>query len=428
MAVIVKSKHRRCSEKEERPTSKKAKRERRSSDLAEPLLNQTPRLWIPPQAEKRSHSRLYNPADGSSLRTVEAFPEEKNRAYFCVGASQGHLIFLQYFASSESPCFIPFLLNPIAGTHKHPLPKIDVNVFDSPCFKNHAGEFTTGMIRDSLVHKAVLTSDPSHCESSGRFTVVLLGGEEGSRRISICAPFIDFRWSELDRADSAPYRDVCCSSDGFLFALGGNYSVDVWNMRWGEDSDSPEKVTSLAMSVPDPFPVGETDYCVSRFYLVNADVDAVPMLVARIVVEFVDGEGNVVCDPEMEPPEEGSNHPAVCPYRTVGFEVYAMDADRRNWVRAANLGGGGEKHRRALFLGGNHSVSVPAGGGIAADSIYCTDDYWERMDEDYLYGGHDNGVFRLRDGVIGRLDGEFEEEDRFDPPPSWLVPRTAAKL
>ncbi|CAI0375645.1 unnamed protein product [Linum tenue] len=117
-----------------------------------------------------------------------------------------------------------------------------------------------------------------------------------------------------------------------------------------------------------------------------------PMLVAQIVGDFVDGEGNVLSDPEMEPPEEGSNHPAVFPYRTVGFEVYAMDTGRRNWVRTANLGGDGGEQGRALFLGGNHSVSVPAGGEVAADCIYYTDDYWARMDEDYMYGGHHNKV------------------------------------
>ncbi|CAI0461638.1 unnamed protein product [Linum tenue] len=74
------------------------------------------------------------------------------------------------------------------------------------------------------------------------------------------------------------------------------------------------------------------------------------------------------------------------------FEVYKMDAVRRRWVRAANLSGAaGDEEKRALFLGGGDSVSVPAGGGIAADSVYYTDDGWEQMDEDYLYGGHDIG-------------------------------------
>ncbi|CAL1357322.1 unnamed protein product [Linum trigynum] len=105
-----------------------------------------------------------------------------------------------------------------------------------------------------------------------------------------------------------------------------------------------------------------------------------------------------------------------------------MDADRRRWVRAANLSGAaGDEEKRALFLGGGDSVSVPAGGGIAADSVYYTDDGWERMDEDYLYGGNDIGVFDLREGKIRRIDDEFEE-DKFDPPPCWLVPRPAAEL
>ncbi|XP_031107774.1 uncharacterized protein LOC116012386 [Ipomoea triloba] len=73
--------------------------------------------------------------------------------------------------------------------------------------------------------------------------------------------------------------------------------------------------------------------------------------------------------------------------------------------------------------GGNHSVSmlVSDHSELKGDSIYFTDDYWDRMDEDYLYGGHDMGVFSLKDE---RVDEFFNIDlQKITPPPFWLVPK-----
>ncbi|CAN1306776.1 F-box protein SKIP23 [Linum perenne] len=132
-----------------------------------------------------------------------------------------------------------------------------------------------------------------------------------------------------------------------------------------------------------------------------------PLLIVRIVGEFVDEAGEMIKTTVMIDED--------CVYRTIGFEVYTMDEVEENWVKTENLG-----ENRAVFLGEGHSVLVPATGGIAADCIYYSDDYWDKL---YDCGGHDIGVFNLRDGKIKWLDDGLSEIGRMiDPPPSWIVP------
>ncbi|XP_022748806.1 putative F-box protein At4g22180 [Durio zibethinus] len=78
---------------------------------------------------------------------------------------------------------------------------------------------------------------------------------------------------------------------------------------------------------------------------------------------------------------------------------------------------------RALFLGGNQSVSVSAQSfsNCERNSIYFTDDYWEKMEEDYLYGGHDYGIYNLKDESVKPIY-EFSS-DKIQPPPCWIIPQ-----
>ncbi|KAL1566078.1 hypothetical protein AAHA92_01725 [Salvia divinorum] len=109
--------------------------------------------------------------------------------------------------------------------------------------------------------------------------------------------------------------------------------------------------------------------------------------------------------------------PLVCPYRTMGFRVFRAD------VRGG--GGGGEwadvegLGDHAMFLGGNETAVVPAVDLMKKNAIYFTDDYWERIDEDYSYGGHDVGVFCMGDSRFEEvLDFEM---DKINPPPFWIT-------
>lgn len=114
-------------------------------------------------------------------------------------------------------------------------------------------------------------------------------------------------------------------------------------------------------------------------------------------------EGDTLTDYAVEP--------LVCPYKTCGFRVFKVDVDKREWVDVEGLSD------FALFLGGNESLMVSSveNGELKGNSIYFTDDYWERFEEDYSYGGHDMGVFCMKDGSIEPIL-ECERQ----PPPVWI--------
>lgn len=78
------------------------------------------------------------------------------------------------------------------------------------------------------------------------------------------------------------------------------------------------------------------------------------------------------------------------------FHVYKLDYSEQKWVEVDNL------KNEALFLGGNHSMSLSAQefSGFESNSIYFTDDNWNQMNGDYLYGGHDFGKFSLEDKTL----------------------------
>ncbi|GMY08904.1 F-box protein SKIP23-like [Fagus crenata] len=60
--------------------------------------------------------------------------------------------------------------------------------------------------------------------------------------------------------------------------------------------------------------------------------------------------------------------------------------------------------------------------GVVVDEsdLLDTEDTQPLMNEDYLYGGHDCGVFNLKDGSSKTLyQCDFE---RIDPPPFWIIP------
>lgn len=115
----------------------------------------------------------------------------------------------------------------------------------------------------------------------------------------------------------------------------------------------------------------------------------------------------------------------TCSYQTNKFYVYELDSDSERWVAVDTSGNEG------LFLGGNQSVSFNIGDDVGRvrgwkkNSIYFTDDFWTRMDDEYAEcncyrGGYDIGSFNLGDGSI-------EEISRFvafwSSPSFFLLPK-----
>ncbi|XP_060211729.1 probable F-box protein At1g44080 [Lycium barbarum] len=203
------------------------------------------------------------------------------------------------------------------------------------------------------------------------------------------------------------YFDIVFA-ENFLYVLREKGSVDIWDFN--QDSSFPKKHMSVQPNGPTKFTNSKRYYPIELFsdtlYLALSSDDI--LLVVRHIGEFVTEDGRAI--------HEGECDDSICPYRTVKFDVYKMDMNRGNWLEVKSLNDG------ILLLGGNQSFSVLAKDhrGYKANSIYFTDDYWDRVNEDYLYGGHDMGVFSLEDGCAK----QFCEIglQKLEPPPFWVFP------
>jgi hypothetical protein len=154
----------------------------------------------------------------------------------------------------------------------------------------------------------------------------------------------------------------------------------------------------------------------TQFYLVESLGDL--LFVNRVFGNFVNSEGVAIDEAGLLHTED--THPLVCPYRTKQFLVYKLDSIRNTWEKVESL------PDRAMFLGGNHSLSLSTSDlheGCECNTIYFTDDNWDQMNEDYLYGGHDLGQFNLASGSLQTgAQCCCLCSDRMDPPPFWIIP------
>ncbi|KAJ6707659.1 F-BOX PROTEIN SKIP23-LIKE [Salix viminalis] len=106
----------------------------------------------------------------------------------------------------------------------------------------------------------------------------------------------------------------------------------------------------------------------------------------------------------------------LCLVESSGRVCSLMDLEKETWVSMRSL------DDQAVFMGRNHSASVLVCDlpGCEENSVYFTDDYWERMNENDLYGGHDMGVYNLKD----KSAKHFYQLDalKIQPLPCWLLP------
>ncbi|XP_019165737.1 PREDICTED: uncharacterized protein LOC109161704 [Ipomoea nil] len=357
-----------------------------------------------------------------SFNGEKAVPKLKNspkdfKSSMRIGSSHGWLILLD--ETSE-----PYLLNPFNQSQIQLPEKITfphINRVTSKCWRGGeclCVEYTSGFTRwfdpteDKSpllsIKKAILSANPSTHKD---FLVAVIYGENS--RIAYCRNG-DNEWSAIQDGDSDPYYDIACSDDDdLLYALGKNVSVEIWDLMF-PGSSTLKKMGTL---YPRMFLETMKDYpgtlYARKFYLVPCAKSGQIFFVVRYVGEFVTSDGKVVYDAEAD--DDQYPHPMVCPYKTINFHVYCLDTTTLTWKAVKSL------NNLALFLGGNHSVSmlVSDDSEVKADSIYFTDDYWERMDEDYLYGGHDMGVFSLKDESVKQfLNIDLQ---KIKPPPFWLI-------
>ncbi|GMI95887.1 SKP1/ASK-Interacting protein 23, F-box/DUF295 Ancestral 11 [Hibiscus trionum] len=396
--------------------------------LGEELLSKMPWLMLPSkkQVEEGDGTDVDNNGyhgflslSENRVYSLKTAPKEFSEGC-CIGSSRGWLLFLQEKA-------VPCLFNPLKRV-KIELPSVDRLLGVKRMERNVNGQYELDyfnsaergsrrllfrscgkqQVRECFVQKAILSGKPD--DKNGKYGVVLLcnNGEDIVYHRSG-----DNFWTGLD-VNRPPYQDIICHGN-YLYALSDRNRIEVWDLH-GRDG-RVEKKSDVVVPFPDKSLAKVNslrDVCTRRFYLVESSGEL--LFVVRFIGDYVDWDGTLLHEYDLL--TEDCNHPKVCPYRTWLFHVYKMDFSKLRWVEMDTLGD------HALFLGGNQSVSVSARcfPNCERDCIYFSDDCWERMEEDYLYGGHDMGIYNLKNGSLKPIY-EFSS-DKIQPPPCWIIPDT----
>ncbi|PON35806.1 F-box domain containing protein [Parasponia andersonii] len=324
------------------------------------------------------------------------FPEA-----WCVGSSHGWLVIMDHNAS-------PLLLNPFSRR------KIRLPLMKDVMFSDH---LTVRDVQKSCISKAIVLFSEDKKDKNKTWVVVIYGFV--SQKLAYCE-IGDKSWTDLDGDQSLSYCDIL-GHNGRLYALSSSNTVEVWDLRSTDCGSFPAEVMNfvpesvLCLGLDDG--KFSNDNYFGQSYLVESMGEF--LLVTRIIGYYVDSDGELLDEADLLTDED--THPLVCPYRTVAFRVHKTDLTGNKWDNVESL------EDRALFLGGNESMSFSCSVFPECDrnSIYFTDDYWDGMNGDYLYGGHDNGVYSLEAKTFKPLpcfDFLGDGDNKVDPPPFWIVP------
>lgn len=249
------------------------------------------------------------------------------------------------------------------------------------------------------IEKALLSASPSYDEN---FKAVIIYGHD--KKLWHCGGQRN-KWTPL--SNDGRCLDAVWKNDDNLYALNEGQIVVVFDFKISEPKKS---------RVFSPFYLErlKIDYDFIQYYLVVSEGDM--LLIQRVIGDRVNGDGQIVNEEDLLPEddEDGNNHPLVCPYRTLGFVILKWDLELCAWKEVESL-----PDDQAIVLGGNQTIalSVKNYPGIKKNSIYFSDNYWDRMKEDYLYGGHDNGIYDLETRSVEM----FVDSNRFDPTPFWIT-------
>ncbi|CAI9117982.1 OLC1v1019479C1 [Oldenlandia corymbosa var. corymbosa] len=247
-----------------------------------------------------------------------------------------------------------------------------------------------------FIHKAILTANPS-CTTENYVVVII---HDFSKKLAFCSKG-DGTWTGF--GDSKDYYDIMYSGE-MLYSLREKATIEGW--QFSETSSDPIKKLCIKPSFNANMNLS-SDRCTSQWYLVPSNGEI--LFIVRYIGEFVNEKCELLCEAEL--PDDGDQ---ICCYRTIKFEVYKLDRIKEKLVRETSL------KNQLVFVGGNHGISLPFKDyqGFKPNSIYFTDDYWDRIYKDYYYGGHDIGVFSLEDERISEV---YECDSRFEPIPFWVL-------
>ncbi|XP_059630115.1 uncharacterized protein LOC132273101 [Cornus florida] len=337
---------------------------------------------LPSEEESDTVSVPFLSLEHNRVGRLKKVPRELHNSH-CIGSSYGWLVLMDENAD-------PFLLNLFSRVriqlpnkealpHIHCVKKVSgdrVCVINKP---NNIEEPTLISLRDfhkCLIKKAVLSSSPS---------------QNRNYQSSIYL---------------RPPTEDCLLQCGLVEAWGFHGSFPVQTI-----TNQPSYSIQMKR---EPWYGGRLN---TRNYLVETSSDL--LLVVRIIEQFVRSDVVPVYEEgDLQTDEDGCPLilPLILPHKTLQFRVYKLDFGHNNRVEVESLG------NCVFFLGGNHSMSLSAHDfpEFKPNSIYFTDDCREQMDEDYLYGGHDMGIFNLDDKSVEPVcHGNLQ---RIQPPPLWVAP------
>ncbi|EEF52799.1 conserved hypothetical protein [Ricinus communis] len=314
------------------------------------LLCQLPFLLLPYYQNNPDRRGFYNISDDKIY--VLELPEAYEKR--CCGSSHGWLIMVE-----DSPSI--FLLNPLTR-ERIELPALSTfSIFPTDVVFENSRNLNENFImrekfhiRDTFIVKAILSSDPSL--DTNFMAVVIYGVNEN---LAFCRSG-DAAWTVIDETTSPPrrYKDA-------LFRAGKLFAVD----QTGGISILTEENTMIRFADP-PLVSSRTGY--KQWYLAS----------------YSEEELLIVCRYRKVVPDYE--------YKTERFEIYKLDDG--GWKKKESLGD------KMLFLGGNGSLSISAldYSKCKGNCIYFTDDYI-RLCKDYVWEGHDYGIYDIEDGNIRSL-------------------------
>ncbi|KAL3626013.1 hypothetical protein CASFOL_029562 [Castilleja foliolosa] len=352
-------------------------------------------LIIPQQKTHQSSSLIFSLSDINSFKNLNNDIDHldynfDDQEIECIGSSHGWLAFSQVKPKNNL-----YIRNPFSETRfnlppKHTLPQII----------NHQLQYTK-------INKLVLCGNPSN---GPNYTVIAMHNMWFRTTIAFCRPG-DVKWADLGSNLETCYDAVCCDTTKTAYVLGPGPIVEGWDMK------GPGPIRNMVIDVGCPTKLAcaremfPSDLYSTQWYLALSESGQL-FLAMRYIGEFVRPyDGKVVY--EGDTLTDYASEPLVCPYKTVGFYVFKFDGDGKKWVDVESLG-----DDCAMFVGGNESMIVSIKDkGVKGNAVYFTDDYWDRMNEDYSYGGHDNGVFYLG----GTIETLWEDQSRILPPPFWIT-------
>lgn len=314
-------------------------------------------------------------------------------------------------------------------------PRYDIQIHLPDCVQNRRTD------NDHWITKAALVGCDDPLVNSTEYGVVIMYGD-GILRF---AKQGDSNWSELpDEKEDKLYLDVTSFGNSIIALSHGeglDLQIDVWkfitNTNYNNNNTSSDDVAMAVVStmkisvsrpsvtvenMPESVPPLNYRYS-SQMYVVHEGEEESGgriLLVVRWIGNFVDENGKLWTEDELivQQQDEEEEEIVDCTYRTLNFYVFGLDAENKKWVRVNNLG-----NNQVLFVGGNQAVSWQASNdesnSIRKNSIYFTDDYWDRMEEHEYYGGHDMGIFTLEDRQIHQIFPFYLNKIS---PPFWLLP------